>query len=195
MRRPWLLWSWLALAALAWIAIVWSAERSYRRADWPHWQTVEVDGLKCSVRVHVLRRDALRRIGSQPDVDTLDDDPCAIVGGLWVDRYTGQPLGDPKGIDIDHVISLAEAHARGGSQWTRARRAEYANFLGYRHHLAVTSASVNRAKGAKGADQWVPDDPAQWCQFGEARAVIAVLFALEVSEAELAAIRRLVATC
>lgn len=168
----------------------------YSRAAWPHWQTVEVDGLRCSVRVHVLRRDALRKTRSPiPDVDTTDEDPCLILGGMWVDRYTGQVIGDPQGLDVDHLVPLGYAHRHGGAAWSRERKMAYANQLGYRWHLLAVSASENRRKGDQGPDTYVPPDRAFHCQYGEAWATVLIVEGLTPDGATRDAIRRLVATC
>lgn len=202
-RRRWrTLGLWLVAAVLlwilaVWIARVWGGEAAYRRADWPHWRTVEVDGLRCSVRVHVLRRDAQRRaLSAQPDLDTAPDDPCLVLGGLWLDRYTGQPIGDPRGLDVDHLIPLAWAARHGGAAWSPQRKADYANNLrGYRWHLLAVSASANRQKGDQGPDTWVPSNAAFHCQYGEAWATTLVVWNLSVDEPTRQAIATLVEAC
>jgi hypothetical protein len=156
----------LLLATLA------SANPDFDRTEWPHW--ISVHG--SSVRLHVLLRDA-------------------VEAGRWIDPYTGKEITDPKAIDIDHLVPLAAAYEAGGSTWTREQRQAYANNLRYRWHLIAVSASANRAKGARGPEEWVPANEAFWCQYGESWASVSVVWRLEVSEARRAAIEKLLERC
>ncbi|GGT01368.1 hypothetical protein GCM10010270_86390 [Streptomyces violaceus] len=58
------------------------------------------------------------------------------------------------GLDIDHMVPLAEAWDSGASAWTAQRRERYANDPGQEASLVAVTARSNRSK----ADQ----DPAQW---------------------------------
>ena len=161
----------------------------YRRADWPHWITGLDPEHPCrDTRQLVLARDA------RPSSIRWNEDGCRVVSGLWIDPYSGELISDPADLDVDHVVALQDAHRRGAAGWSRDRKRQYANDLRYRFHLLAVSASLNRAKGAKDASAWVPDR-AYWCQWGQARATIAVLDRLRVPELERLAIASLVRTC
>ena len=55
--------------------------------------------------------------------------------------------------DIDHIVPLKWAHGHGGDRWTLNQKREFANDP---ENLLATQSSVNRRKGAKGPDQWLP---------------------------------------
>ena len=56
--------------------------------------------------------------------------------------YSGEHCED---IDIDHVVSLADAHESGASLWSDAEKAQFAND---RNNHAPACASINRSKGS-----------------------------------------------
>ena len=89
-------------------------------------------------------------------------DGCQILSGAWIGPYTGQRYDDPSDLDIDHVIPLAWAHAHGGAGWTRDQKAAFANDP--RNLLAVDNG-LNRSKGARGPDQWLPPNEAFVCSY------------------------------
>lgn len=45
---------------------------------------------------------------------------CKILSGRWFSYYDQQHVTDPKALDIDHMVPLAEAWDSGASQWTAA---------------------------------------------------------------------------
>lgn len=52
---------------------------------------------------------------------------CEVEGGRWIDPYTGAIHLDAAGLDVDHVVPLAYAWARGADAWDAARREAFAN--------------------------------------------------------------------
>ena len=110
-----------------------------------------------STRQEVLIRDSLV-------TPTMNDNGCAVVSGLWYDPYTGMETKDPRGLDIDHVVPLADAWRSGAWRWTKAMRVDYANDLSDSHLLAV-SASENRKKGDKGPDEYMPPNEVFGCRY------------------------------
>jgi 5-methylcytosine-specific restriction endonuclease McrA len=143
------------------------------------------------VRQAVLARDALQW--------TIQWDPggCRVETGSWIDPYGAENpvVTDPKALDVDHLIPLGYAHAHGGAAWSKEKKAEYANALGYRWHLWAVSLHANRQKGDKGPAAWVPENLAIWCQYGQAWATIAVVWKLELPDTDREAVRKLVETC
>jgi len=87
---------------------------------------------------------------------------CSVIEGQLVDPYTGAHLVHPSTIDIDHVVSLGDAWRSGAARWSKDRRIEFANDP---RHLVPVSASINRSKGDKPAETWLPPDPAYHCDY------------------------------
>ena len=81
-----------------------------------------------------------------------------IMAQGFRDAYSGHPISvDQDGLDVDHVIPLEWAWEHGADKWTRRRQHGFANDIA---NLAVTSAHLNRQKGAKGPDEWTPPNEA-----------------------------------
>ncbi len=54
---------------------------------------------------------------------------CDLTGGSWLSPYDGVRIDDARGVQIDHVVALAEAWYSGAHAWTTERRARFANDL------------------------------------------------------------------
>ncbi len=78
------------------------------------------------------------------------------MSGLGHDAYTGETVRDPGEVDVDHLVSLAEAYRSGGHAWSGERRAAFANDLKDTRTLIAVSASVNRSKSDQGPEEWLP---------------------------------------
>ena len=50
-------------------------------------------------------------------------DGCEVDRGRWIDPYTGRVHLDAGGLDVDHVVPLAYAWARGADAWDEDARA------------------------------------------------------------------------
>lgn len=135
----------------------------YRRELYTHW--VDADGDCQDTRQEVLIRDSVVR-------PRLSADGCRVLAGRWVDPYTGRTMTDPRDVDIDHLVPLAEAHRSGADGWSHDRRLAFANDLGSPLTLVAVSARVNRAKADNDPLTWLPWDPGRWCAYiGAWRAV------------------------
>lgn len=104
----------------------------YNREAFQHWADIDGDGL--NTRQYVVAK-------------------ARIISSVWVCPYTGEVFTDPWKMDVDHIIPLAWAWRHGAEQWTDSRRKEFANDP---ENLELVSADVNRAKGSKGPDKWLP---------------------------------------
>jgi hypothetical protein len=104
---------------------------------------------------------------------------CRVVAGRWISPFTGAVIHDPSAIDIDHVVPLKWAWDRGAANWSRAQRERFANDPA---NLLSVEASLNRQKGAKGPDQWLP--PANQCQYVLRFTRVMKTYKLELSAAE-----------
>ncbi|MEO1062085.1 MAG: HNH endonuclease family protein [Actinomycetota bacterium] len=161
-------------------------DEPYQRSDWPHWS--DADGDCQTTRFEVL-------IEESTVEPTLSDDGCTVVAGRWVDPFTGIVVTDPGGLDVDHLVPLADAHASGGWAWDREMRRAFANDLDHDEALVAVTRSANRSKGSRGPDEWRPPATEFWCEYGTGWAEVKSRWALSVTEAERIALLELRATC
>lgn len=91
---------------------------------------------------------------------TLSKNGCKAEHGRWVSLFTGMVITDAKQLDIDHVVPLKWAWEHGANQWPNHKRVLFANDP---VNLIAVEAPLNRAKGAKGPDEWLP--PKNECQY------------------------------
>ncbi|WP_445282657.1 HNH endonuclease family protein [Streptomyces sp. DSM 118148] len=71
----------------------------------------------------------------------------------------------PPGLDIYHLVPLAEAWDSGASAWTAAEREAYANDLGDDRALIAVSAASTRSKADQDPTTWLPSATAYRCQY------------------------------
>ena len=88
-----------------------------------------------------------------------------MTSGEWLAPYTGTVVTNPSKLDIDHMVPLGNAHISGASNWSANQRERYSNYLDEPEHLIAVTASANRSKGARGPEDWKPDDRSYWCQY------------------------------
>jgi hypothetical protein len=126
----------------------------YNRSDWPHW--IDDDG-DCQNTRHELLIST-----SQTKVKFKTDEGCNVLTGSWYDPYSGETYTDSVALDLDHVVPLKFAHGRGGDKWSRDIKQEFANDL---DNLLLVQVSLNRQKGAKGLDEWLPPNHKYRCEY------------------------------
>lgn len=142
-------------------------------------------GNDCNTRELVLRRDG---------TDVRTGSSCNPTRGRWHSAYDGQTLHDPDGIDIDHMVPLANAWRSGADRWTNVRRAAFANDLSNPELLAV-SRSSNRSKGDQSPDQWRPPNTRYWCTYARSWIAVKHEWDLSVTRAERSALREMLTFC
>ena len=118
----------------------------YSRNLFKHWIDEDKDG--CNTRYEVLISEAIVK----PKVGA----GCYLSGGKWRSVYEGKVFTNPTGLDIDHMVPLAEAWRSGAWAWTSAQRMDYANDLDDSRSLLAVTASLNRSKGDKDVAGWLP---------------------------------------
>ncbi|MGW7520440.1 HNH endonuclease family protein [Streptomyces sp. NPDC054796] len=140
------------------IAALPAAEESragYKRSSFKHWVDADKDG--CNTRAEVLIAEAT----GKPEVGP----GCTLTGGKWLSYYDGLATDNPRSLDIDHVVPLAEAWDAGASKWDAEKRERYANDLDAERSLVAVTAKHNRSKADKDPAQWwVPSADAS-CQY------------------------------
>jgi Protein of unknown function (DUF1524) len=139
----------------------------------------------CDVRERVLIRDGR---GVQTGAG------CRILGGHWRSVYDGKVFDAAHGLDIDHIVPLANAWRSGARSWTPEQRREFANDLRDPQLLAV-SASSNRSKGDRGPEQWQPKRKAVWCLYARWWIDVKRTWKLSVAASEKQALASMLGSC
>ncbi|WP_231642833.1 HNH endonuclease family protein [Nocardia sp. NRRL S-836] len=91
----------------------------YDRDLFKHWVDADHDG--CNTRAEVLLAEAVQA----PEVAGR----CTLAGGRWYSYYDDVYVDGPRGLDIDHMVPLAEAWDSGAFDWSPQRRQNYAKDL------------------------------------------------------------------
>jgi hypothetical protein len=157
---------------------------------------VDTDGNGCNQRDDVLLRDAV------PDTVTLgvqgscDHD---VLAGTWIDPYTGatlvlNDLKDPRqaeGVQIDHIVPLAEAWRSGAARWSEARRRAFANDLA---ELVAVDGPTNASKGDGDPASWRPRKGYQ-CTYAERWIEVKSRWHLSVDASERRALGEMLDYC
>jgi len=125
----------------------------YSRSLFRHW--IDADKNGCNTRYEVLIAEAT----TKPKVGA----GCYLSGGKWKSPYDAKVFTNPTGLDIDHMVPLAEAWRSGAWAWTAAQRMAYANDLDAAETLVAVTASLNRSKGDKDVAHWLP--PKSQCKY------------------------------
>jgi hypothetical protein len=125
----------------------------YSRNLFKHW--IDVDKNGCNTRYEVLIAEAIVK----PKVGAR----CYLTGGRWRSSYDGKIFTNPTGLDIDHMVPLAEAWRSGAWAWTATQRMDFANDLEDPRSLLAVTASLNRSKGDRDVAGWLP--PRAQCSY------------------------------
>ena len=160
---------------------------TYDRNDWQHW--TDADGDCQDARQEVLVAESRTR----PSFRT--ERRCRVTAGQWLAPHTNTVVTEPGNLDIDHMVPLGNAHASGAWRWTSQQREQYANFLGDPQHLIAVTASANRSKGARGPEDWKPEDHSYWCQYATDWISIKDDWGLTVTLREADALTGMLDTC
>lgn len=172
--------------ALASLAIRDETPRSgYARELFSHWN--DPDGNGCDARQDVLSSQLLGF--AQRDLV----DFCVIVEGDWWSIYDGVTHeGSPSELDVDHVVSLAEAWDSGANAWSAFRRSAFANDP---LNLVAVTASSNRSKSDRDVGEWRPPRRDAWCFTARTTVQVKARYDLSVDAREAAALAEMLSTC
>ncbi|MEU6417827.1 HNH endonuclease family protein [Streptomyces spiralis] len=127
----------------------------YERSKFKHWIDADRDG--CNTRQEVLKAEAV--------VAPVQGTNCALTGGQWYSPYDDRYIDGPRGLDIDHLVPLAEAWDSGAYAWRPAEREAYANDLGDDRALIAVSAASNRSKADQDPTTWLPPAVGYRCTY------------------------------
>jgi hypothetical protein len=159
----------------------------YTRSSFRHWNagTNPTDG--CHTRAEVLLHEAVEA----PTVGAN----CGLTGGAWFSYYDNTTVTSASGLDIDHMVPLAEAWDSGASAWSAQRREAYANDQGQEASLVAVTARSNRSKADQDPAQWLPPAAEVHCRYAAEWVATKLRWGLTADEPELAALRDLAGTC
>jgi hypothetical protein len=156
----------------------------YDRSDWPHWLDVDKD---CQNTRHEILIQT-----SNKAVEFKTDSKCNVLSGEWYDPYSGDKLTMSKDLDLDHIVPLKFAHGHGADNWSRERKAMFANDV---DNLILAKASLNRQKGAKGLDEWLPPNQSYRCEYISRFNSVMAQYELSYIPSEKRIINRMVRAC
>ncbi|MFI1415625.1 HNH endonuclease family protein [Streptomyces sp. NPDC020707] len=157
----------------------------YQRTSFRHW--VDADRDSCNTRAEVLIAES--RV--EPTVEA----GCKVTAGEWFSYYDGVTLTAPGGLDIDHMVPLAEAWDSGASVWTPQRREAYANDLGAERSLVAVTARTNRSKSDQDPADWMPPLADARCTYTADWVATKLRWQLTVDDRERTALFEIAAGC
>jgi hypothetical protein len=144
------------------------------------WADVDHNG--CDQRNDVLRRDTKKR-HTKPGTNG-----CVLHSGVikndrysYASRQVKYERGSSK-VEIDHVVSLADAWRMGAYDWSTKKREKFANDV---MNLEAIDAATNRSKDDKSAADWLPEaEPTDICWFVARQVTIKSRYHLAVAQDE-----------
>ncbi len=164
-----------------------------RNAFGPLWDDdvdVELGHNGCNTRDDILRRD-LTGVVMRPG-------GCFVSTGTLFDHYTGTTMRFLRGpttsgeVEIDHVVSLANAWTTGARFLDANTRRNLANDP---RNLQAVSRAVNQDKGPMDAAVFLPPNRAYRCTYVNRQIDVKLAYRLWVTHKEANAMRAVLMTC
>lgn len=144
----------------------------------------------CDMRNRILQRDL-------EEVE-LDDDDCTVLSGVLIDDpFTGTRIPFVRGPDtsgdihIEHLVAVSDAWQKGAQDLSREQRHGFYNDP---LNLVAVDGPANTEKGDADASDWLPHRPYR-CPYVARQVAIKLKYDLWVTEAEHAAMSRVLNTC
>jgi hypothetical protein len=172
----------------------WDRTSDFRRFQfgeaWSDDVNVEFGHNGCNTRDDILRRD-LKNLVVRPFT-------CFAQSGTLIDPYTGTTIDFVRGpqtsnsIEIDHVVSLADAWYKGARAWDPQRRLDFANDP---RNLLAVSPQANFDKAFRDAAGWLPPNAAFRCDFVARQVEVKTAYGLWTSAKEKKAMSDVLARC
>lgn len=179
-----------ALAALEALEVKGRAPKTgYDRDQFgPAWADTDRNG--CDTRNDILQRD-LQDISIRPGTRG-----CLVESGTLDDPFSGGAIDFVRGrgaeVDIDHLVALGDAWAKGARSWDEDTRRDFANDP---LNLLAVDAGLNRQKGAADAATWLPPDSSFRCSYVTRQIEVKARYGLWVTQAEHDALARELERC
>jgi Protein of unknown function (DUF1524) len=172
----------------------WDRRRDFTRnrfgEAWSDDVDVELGRNGCNTRDDVLARD-LTDVAMRPGT-------CFVQRGTLHDPYRGETIAFVRGpatsdtVQIDHVVSLADAWYKGACDWDDERRRDFANDP---RNLLAVSAKGNFDKAFRDAASWLPPNVGFRCEFVARQVEVKTDYGLWVSDKEERAMAEVLAGC
>jgi hypothetical protein len=159
----------------------------YSRDRFRHWNTGADPDDGCNTRAEVLIAEALEAPTTGAG--------CRLSGGLWFSYYDTTWVTTASGLDIDHMVPLAEAWDSGASAWTAQRREAYANDQGAAASLVAVTARSNRSKAEQDPAQWLPPATDTHCRYAAEWTATKLRWNLTADTTELNTLHNLAGAC
>ncbi|WP_395576587.1 HNH endonuclease family protein [Streptomyces sp. BK79] len=159
----------------------------YDRDAFRHWNTGDDPSDGCSTRNEVLITEAVE----PPTVGPR----CRLSGGSWWSYYDQTWVTSASGLDIDHMVPLAESWDSGASAWTAQRREAYANDQGATASLVAVTARSNRSKADQDPATWLPPAAEVHCRYIAEWVATKLRWNLTADETEVTALREAAGGC
>ena len=156
---------------------------------WSDDVNVEFGRNGCNTRDDILRRDLTDLV--------VRAGTCYAQTGVLHDPYTGTSIDFVRGPDtsdgvqIDHLVSLADAWYKGAREWDDQRRRDFANDP---RNLLAVSAKANFDKAFRDAASWLPPNAAFRCEFVARQVEVKTAYGLWVSAKEKQAMAEVLTT-
>ncbi|MFF3613462.1 HNH endonuclease family protein [Streptomyces sp. NPDC002580] len=148
----------------------------------------DTDSNHCDTRDDILKRD-LKEV-------KFSDGDCRVSSGvLQPDPYGGKDVTFTRGrslVDIDHLVALSDAWQKGAKYWDASKRIALANDP---LNLRAVGASANRSKGDGDTATWLPPDKGYRCTYVAAQVAVKKKYELWVTDAEKAAMKKVLSGC
>ena len=130
--------------------------------------------------------------------EVLEAERRSDIPGLglgWYSIYDGYTTTDSSQLDVDHVVALAEAWRSGAHAWDNTRRQAFANDLDEPGALIAVTSISNRSKSDKDPAAWQPRNREAWCEWGLGWVQTKIKWSLTADQAEVDALRNVLAGC
>ncbi|WOT40734.1 HNH endonuclease family protein [Streptomyces coeruleorubidus] len=157
----------------------------YTRTSFRHWTDADKD--QCNTRKEVLLAEAF--------IAPEQGSRCALTGGEWYSPYDDVYVEAAGGLDVDHMVPLAEAWDSGAGEWSAKEREAYANDLGDDRALVAVTARSNRSKADQDPATWLPPAEAYRCEYLADWVAVKVRWQLAVDDVERQALTDGMANC
>ena len=130
----------------------------YNRDNW-NWR--DEDGDCQNTRAEIL----IKKNMSKSALKFKTPKKCLVTEGKWFDPYSGTEFYNASNLDIDHIVPLKWAYLHGADLWSQSKKRKFANDP---QNLLPVSKRLNRSKGAKGPDKWLPKNQEFKCEYHKA---------------------------